>query len=800
MNKFIDREKATKDLTLLLDERTIPWIVLSGDTGIGKTSFAQNVVDMNTGSILCHPGFNTSYACEFVKSMRFSDDISLESVISDFSKRDQFAQSIIKSLGLSYVSALKKSQLAIIMKLCINNDIVSGLYSFAHYLSENVSAEIKCIFLDDFHRCDFDSYCWILEFWNSITESHPTIIAICNFDTIWESKKLQNMLHRVASPINIDRFDSSDAFYDILKENFDFENDFNLANISKQLYKFYDGSSKLLFETIKLLEGQMTILDDEKKVEQILKIAQQIQFGCFDEFSKSHLLVLRLLAYCPNPITKKCIIDMLDLIDPFATDIINKLFNCNVIDEIADRNTGQTLYKIKDDFLSDIIKKGCSSTECLFYKTKIYRFIQKGMIEATLEQKLELAIFLGEENALCLLFQVLNLEDVSLEKKANCIDKLICSMKNVPEQLITIEIIRLLYEYGYYVTAEKLISYFMSIDTHMNYENMLLWGDIQHVLLSPNASQTYKLASEIEEISLSDKLKAVNRQIMALNQEHQEIVSKNLYIQTFEQYESSPCIGLVELYRNSNSSFDYDDAMKYTTKGYFLAKELDEQLEMYKCIHNICMLQLQYGMYGRPLENNSLGFEPSFDQVLSFFSDNPKYSHERAYPLLDLGTAKMFDYINSHNYEDVAEAKKYYSEAQLYAKSFYAQHISETGLLITNSYLYSAQKPSFVKGLRNNLFNHYLYIKCKVEDYRVHRKILLSLALSAIITKEIEEAREYLQMASDYVFGAETVRFNRLCQKAECEMYCKPNVPLNGKNMIYYESEEFVPWLISLCH
>ena len=94
----------------------------------------------------------------------------------------------------------------------------------------------------------------------------------------------------------------------------------------------------------------MTILDDEKKVEQILKIAQQIQFGCFDEFSKSHLLVLRLLAYCPNPITKKCIIDMLDLIDPFATDIINKLFNCNVIDEIADRNTGQTLYKIKDDF------------------------------------------------------------------------------------------------------------------------------------------------------------------------------------------------------------------------------------------------------------------------------------------------------------------------------------------------------------------------------------------------------------------------------------------------------------------
>ena len=206
--------------------------------------------------------------------------------------------------------------------------------------------------------------------------------------------------------------------------------------------------------------------------------------------------------------------------------------------------------------------KGCSSTECLFYKTKIYRLIQKGIIAATLEQKLELAIFLGEENALCLLFQVLNLEDVSWEKKANCIDKLLCSMTNVPEQLVTIEIIRLLYEYGYYVTAEKLISYFMSIDANMNYENLLLWGDFQHVLLSPNASRTYKLASEIEGISLSDKLKAVNRQIMALNQEHQEVLAKNLYMLTFEQYETSSCIGLVELYRNSNISFDYDDGKK----------------------------------------------------------------------------------------------------------------------------------------------------------------------------------------------------------------------------------------------
>lgn len=800
MNKFIDREQATKDLSLFLDEKSIPWIILAGSSRIGKTAFAHQIVEMNVGSILCSPGLNTSYAYEFVKSIQFIKNISLESVISEFAKRDKFAQSIIKSLGLSYVCSLNNTQLATITKLCINNDIVTGLYSFAYYLSENVSKEIKCVFLDDFHLCDFDSYSWILEFWNSIPKTHPTIIAICNFDISWESQKLQNMFSRVASPINIERFDSPDAYYGVLREHICFENDFILENVSKQLYNLYDGSSRFLFETLKLLEGKINDFDDETKVEQILKIAQQIKFGCFDDFSKSHLLVLRLLAYCPSSISKNCIIDALDLIDPIATDIINKLFNCNLIDEIADRITGNTLYCIKDNYLSHIIIHGCTSKESLFYKTKIYRFIQKGIIEATLEQKLKLAISLREDEAIYQLLQVLNHEDVSLEKKASYIDKIVCSVTNIPKQLLTIETIKLLYEYGYYATAEKLINSFMEIDAHINYEDLLLWGDIQHVLLSPKASQTYKRASEIEGISLSNKLKAVNRQIMALNQEHQEALAKSLYILTFEQYESSPCVGLIELYRNSNNSFDYDDAIKYTSKGYFLAKKLGDYLEMYKCIHNICMIQLQYGIYGNPLKNNSLGFEPSFNQVLSFFSNSPKYIHERAYPLLDLGTAKMFDYIKSHCFSDIVEAKRYYSEAQLYAKSFYAQHISETGLLITNSYLYSAKKSSFVKELRSNLFNHYLHIQSQVEDYRVHRKILLSLALSAIITEEMEESREYLRIARDYVSGPETLRFNRLCQKAKCNMYCKPDVSLSGKNMVYYGSEEFVPWLISFCH
>lgn len=62
---------------------------------------------------------------------------------------------------------------------------------------------------------------------------------------------------------------------------------------------------------------------------------------------------------------------------------------------------------------------------------------------------------------------------------------------------------------------------------------------------------------------------------MALNQEHQEILAKELYITAFSKYESTQCPGLVELYRNSNNSFGYNEAMEYTIKGYFLAKTLE---------------------------------------------------------------------------------------------------------------------------------------------------------------------------------------------------------------------------------
>lgn len=293
---------------------------------------------------------------------------------------------------------------------------------------------------------------------------------------------------------------------------------------------------------------------------------------------------------------------------------------------------------------------------------------------------------------------------------------------------------------------------------------------------------------------------AINRQIMALNQEHKEEQAQALYRLVLRKYSRFECVGLVELYRNTNNSFGYQEAIDYTFKGYFMAKNLGEELEAYKCLHNLCMIQLQYGHYGEPFAKEKLGFEPTFDMVLEFLSREPEYRHEQAYPLLDMGTVAMFNYVEHGDIESLRKAKRMYSEAQLYARSFYSQHIAETGLLIVNSYLYCEQESSYLCELRKAQFERYYLQKDQIADQRVHRKILLSLALSALIGGDANEAASYLSDAHPYIQGPETLRFNRLCQRAGCTTYQKELISLEGKHALYYGSDCFVPWLISFCH
>ena len=529
MREFIDRTIAIKNMEKILTNHTIPWIVLSGNSKIGKTAFAKKVSSMYEETIFCTPELSGNYACSFVKSINFENENFLNELVCEFAKINISANNIFKALGMRYISPLKRNQLSSVLSLIIKEDVTSGLYNFAHYLGEQTRSQVNCIFLDDFNRCDYNSYAWILEYWNSILEPLPTVIAICNFSVNWESQKLKELFNGICCPVNIEKFDSKEAFYDILKEYFYFKNDIYLVNVSQKLFSLYEGNAGMLFETIKLLNGQTNYSTDEQNMEKILSVAQKIHLRSFNEFSKMHLLVLRLLAYSPSPLSKKNILDILDLIEPVATEIINQLYNENFINLIVHSRVEHTLYAINDDFLVNILKTGCSETEELFYKTKLYRAVLRDQINATKEQKLNLSIELEDQEAAELLLDYLenDLEKNTDEKKAYYIDRFLNSKCKIPQKLITINNVQLLYLYGYYQSAENLIGLYYTFGGIVNFENLMLLGDIQHLLLSPQTSHTYKSASEIIGISISDKIKAINRQIMSLNQEHKENLARD---------------------------------------------------------------------------------------------------------------------------------------------------------------------------------------------------------------------------------------------------------------------------------
>lgn len=102
-----------------------------------------------------------------------------------------------------------------------------------------------------------------------------------------------------------------------------------------------------------------------------------------------------------------------------ASDIISTLYDSNFITQTANNETGITLYRISDNFLIELIKSGCSENEQLFYKTKIYRAIQSKQISANLEQIVNLAIELGENEAEDLVLQYIRQPEDSVpdEKK-----------------------------------------------------------------------------------------------------------------------------------------------------------------------------------------------------------------------------------------------------------------------------------------------------------------------------------------------------------------------------------------------
>lgn len=810
IKNFVDHESAKRRFQLITSDSSLrpscAWLTLVGGHNTGKTAFSKEIIK-NSKSVYVCPGVEANYALAFIEALctkypkdflRWSlDFLGFESAVE---------KEILGSLRLQYRTQVGEAELALLNRILVRRDLKNQEYIYAHFLSRELEKiRIKYFVLDDFHLCDDCSYNWILEFLHISYQPKANVIAVCNFEKQWISSKVKNLFQNISPSIEIGTFDSPAAYYEVLRNEVRFSNDIYLWYLAEDLYRLLGGKSQELFETIRMCKIDTKQTDQEKRT-CIFQTAVRLHGHFLDGLNRLHQLILGFLVISPVPLSNNALNRLCGWNDLDITNkIIFQLFDKRLINQSVDVQDAEIKYAIADDYLQNLIHKLLSDNTKFVCAVKLYRAVKNGELACTDKSKLDLAIQSEDQDALCLIEGMLSDPDCSLSKEcqAEYVMQILESFNQLPKcsMLYSTEIAKMLYGYGHYKSAQLVMQTLNLSGYSFSFSEQLLWGDIQHVLLQPGTSLIYEKAYNMSDIGVSERLTALNRQIMALNQEHEEEKAAILYRETLDKYEQHRCKGLLELYRNSNNSFSYNEAINYTIKGYYLAKELNDELEKYKCLHNICMLLLLNGNYGKSnVVDESLGFTPYFEAVLEFFEGKPEYRHERAYPLLDLGTFQMFQFVESSDREHLLQAKNYYSQAQLFAKSFYSQHIAETGLLVVNSYLFASEDPNYIRELRTQTFKRYHRQSDSIVDYRVHRKILLSLAVSALIANVQNEAIGYLNLARPYVTGCEVLRFNKLCQKVGRNDLKKAPVPLYGKNPVYYGSDQFVPWLISLCH
>lgn len=800
MNKLIDHEKAKSCFYAFSSEHIETWILISGGTQSGKTTFLKHLSSTNINALFCAPKASCQNFAELlVESIFNREPDSLVSIIIDFLNENHDYFSEILHMGYKYPTEISIDNSRLVFRNLIKQDITNEGFRFSHYIANHFSSKYTYVLFDDFHLCNFDEYKWIVEFWNNINKTNTRFVAVCNFKTKWNSDLLYNIFKKMTTRVPVDTFDSYEAYYEVLKNSIFFENNTYLTQLSQKLFNIFKGNVSYLYETLQLY-GDKQYISDTKRYNDILSVAQGINCKNFGGINQIESIILSILSLVPTPVTSKVLLKFLDINFETITNILNGLYNKNLIDITADLLTGDTLYNIRDIILKNIFIDVCTQDQVVFIKTKIFRLVQSNELNISTKAKLDYATEINHPLSIEIfkLYMEENKGNITCEEQAKYINKLIDINSNETLFLFNIDYAKMLYEYGYYTSANKIMD---SIPKEkMGFNGLMLLGDIQHVLLSPEASKTYEAATKIVPLDSPEYLRALSRQVMALNQEHHTDVAKKICDTIFKKAKQLPSVGLIEFYRNANNNYEYKKALELTVKGYLLAIQYGDELEAVKCLHNICMIKLQNGTYNQLLNNQHLKIEPSFEDVLTFFSNNPKYYHERAYPLLDLGTEKVFEYVKTKNPYLLLDAKKYYSEAQLYAKSFYSQHIASVGLLIVNSHLYVGKSPDSVKEMRQIIYQDYLSNKSQIFDYRVHKKILLSLATSALITHDKEEARRYLHESNPFVNDYEVLRYNNLCIKAGCDSERKSPINLNDRNEIYYGSDEFVPWIISLCH
>lgn len=789
---YVNHKNAKIIFNSLVTCESPDWIIISGGESSGKTSFIKEVCPY-TQTLFCEPHLSLFYLDGFIPyfSAQWKDYVK-----SFLSENPLYLQKIKNMYGIDYINDISDGQLTDIIRTLIRIDMTEQMYKYANYIGNVICSKFKYIVLDSFFQCDIECYNWLLHFAEVYLKKQGYIIALCDFDKNWESTKIKEIFYDIQELIDIQYFDAESDYFSVLKDNIYFDNTEILRELSHELFSIYNGNAQLLFKTLKLYGADKDTNDYDRK-KRLLRIANNLTIKSLKLNSKVDKLILELLALSPCPLSIIEISKTLEISENLIQEVLLKHYNDDLLDMKQRDNNIEVGYCIADTLIGKLIIQNIEMKSKNFILNRIWIMSKSSVLNISSKSKVELAFEIKNLEAEELLFQYLNdnIQTVAIEKKIEYIDRLYSLNLHTTHKFSNYHNAEMAYEYGYFDTALKMLLY-MKKNKELDYSFFMLLGGVQHLLLRPEAPKTFEKAANLPNITVSQRLSALNREIMSLNQADAEsaLKARQLYDFILNQYANEKCDGLIELYRNTNNSYPANVALEFTIKGYQLATELGNELEKYKCMHNICMILLHQNRYPSLLKRPEIDIEPNFILVDKFFKKTPRYYHKRAYPLLDLGTYEMFEYISTNEKKHLRRAKSYYSKAQLFAKSFYARHIAEMSLLIVNTHLYHEQK-SMVNSIRQK--REHIYKKYTIEsivDYRVNRKILLSLAVSAVLTQDIEEAYMYLELVEPYVSGPETARYNNL--KSICEGASLPNTGLN----VYYDSPYLVPWLISLAH
>lgn len=794
---FFDRDSAKSDFKNVESNIKKEWIIISGDTGIGKTAFAKEIVKNNDNYLYCEPSLELSYWRNFYNGIKkYSKEIVVK-----YLKTSNIAENNYKK-GNKFIEQYTNEEYEEELECLIKDEVSQERTVLSKIIGQFLTEKINYIVLDNMYLCDSLSYKWIVSLSEKFSSPANHIISICDMDVEWESNIVKNVFMNRFSNIDINAFDNEDAYNDLLSEKIYFNNAAILRNIATNLFNEFNGNSNLIFKLINTVIRKIKIEDtDESKEKVIYEISSNLLLSNLKDLLSLEKNILAVLAIAHTPLTDDILHNILghDL-----NNIRNSLIclaDKDLVECKLDLETGVTLYTYTSAFSENIYINLINKRMIFYYQQKIYLLYKKGEIKLTDSHAINIILKIKPLNLVQQIYSYINKYEglIDDEKKSELINFIIENDTEIPTSIQNIDTINLLYSFGYYTSAKKLFKTIKNYDN--DYSLLMKYGDILHLTLDVNTAETFKKASQIENITVSDKLSAINRYIMAMTQQDKKGLdtARNIYQNTIEKFYDEPCHGLIELYRNSNNIFGYSKSMNYTILGYHLACDLGDKLEKIKCLHNICMIQILNGTYESLELPKGLDFKPSFKDIYDMLLDLPNFRYETAYPLLDMATNEMFHYSKSMDDVYLKKAKSLYSEAQLYAKSFYAKNIAEMGLLIVNSHLYPNNQG--IKNLRLKLFEQYNNQKMTIKDFRVHRKILFTLSTSALITGDTDEGKSYLFLSKQHVFGNEILRYNNLCDAFKIHNEKLSTSDVNENNITeYHRTIKFVPWLISFGH